>query len=56
MNADGSKKLLIDTTARDAGRDVLQQQPDVARRMEELTRAIDETSKYMLYHNKTINP
>jgi hypothetical protein len=51
MNADGSKKLLIDTT-HEAGRDVLQQQPGVARRMEELTTAIDETDKYMLYHNK----
>ena len=52
MNADGSKKTLIDTHANDAGRDVLQQQPGVARRMEELTTAIHETAKYMLYHNK----
>ena len=52
MNADGSKALLIDTRANDAGQDILQQRPGEARQMRELTTAIHETAKYMLYHNK----
>ncbi len=52
MNADGSKPLLIDTRANDAGHDVLQQQPGEARQMQELVTGIHETVKYMLYHNK----
>jgi phosphoglycerol transferase MdoB-like AlkP superfamily enzyme len=52
MNADGSKKLLLDTSANDAGQDVLQEKPGIARRMEELTTGLHETAKYMLYHNK----
>jgi hypothetical protein len=52
MNADGSKPLLIDTRANDAGQDVLQQRPGEARQMQELTTGIHETAKYMLYHNK----
>jgi len=52
MNADGSKPLLIDTHANDAGHDVLQQQPGEARQMQELVTGIHETVKYMLYHNK----
>ncbi len=52
MNADGSKPLLIDTRANDAGHDILQQQPGEARQMQELTTGIHETVKYMLYHNK----
>ena len=52
MNADGSKALLIDTRANDAGQDVLQQRPGEARQMQELTTGIHETAKYMLYHNK----
>ena len=52
MNADGSKKLLVDTRAHDAGHDVLQQQSGKARQMQALTTGIHETAKYMLYHNK----
>ena len=52
MNADGSKALLIDTRANDAGQDVLQQRPGEVRQMQELTTGIHETAKYMLYHNK----
>ncbi len=52
MNADGSKALLIDTQANDAGVNVLQQRPAEARLMQELTAGIHETAKYMLYHNK----
>jgi phosphoglycerol transferase MdoB-like AlkP superfamily enzyme len=52
MNADGSKPLLIDTRANDAGHDVLHQQPGEARQMQELVTGIHETVKYMLYHNK----
>ncbi|MDH3947699.1 MAG: LTA synthase family protein [Gammaproteobacteria bacterium] len=52
MNADGSKPLLIDTRANDAGQDILQQRPGQARQMQELTKGIHETAKYMLYHNR----
>ena len=49
---DGSNPILTDLHAADTRINVLQQHPDVAQQMRELTFGIFETSKYMLYHNK----
>ena len=52
MYADGKNKLLAATSSAEPLKNVLQQHPEVAARMEALTLGIYETARYMLYHNK----
>jgi phosphoglycerol transferase MdoB-like AlkP superfamily enzyme len=51
MYADGTNKLLIDTSSDHPTENVIADQPEVAASMEALTRGIYETAKYMRFHN-----
>ncbi len=52
MLANGDNKVLAAIHSNRPVVNVLNQQPEVAKRMETLTRAIYETARYMLFHNK----
>ncbi|MEW6647964.1 MAG: LTA synthase family protein [Pseudomonadota bacterium] len=53
-NADGSYRHLHRLDSKKPRDNVLERYPDVAARMEQMTRAYHETAKYMLYHNKPV--
>lgn len=52
---DGTNPVLTDlhAPAADTRKNVLEQHPDIVKHMRDLTFGIFETSKYMLYHNKS---
>ena len=50
---DGSNPILNDLNATDTRANVLQQHPELAKQMRELTFGIFETTKYMLHHNQS---
>ncbi len=54
MIADGSLRQLHRIHGENPRDDILAQHPDIAERMERMTRAYHETAKYMLYHNKPV--
>ena len=49
---DGSNAALYDIHAKDSRQNIMQQHPEQAAKMRELTFGIFETTKYMLHHNK----
>jgi len=51
MYADGSNRLLLDTTPGQPGTNAIARQPAIAAEMEALTRGIFETAKYLRFHN-----
>ncbi len=51
MLENGHNKLLAHTAAADSTANVIDRYPDVAGRMEEMTRAIYETARWMRFHN-----
>jgi len=54
MNDDGSNKVLHDTHSDKPRDNVMAQFADEAQQLEQLTRAIFETTRYMRYHNSRI--
>ncbi|MCW9025294.1 MAG: LTA synthase family protein [Gammaproteobacteria bacterium] len=51
MNANGTQKLLSHTRSENYQENRIEQQPDIATKLETLTTGLHETAKYMLYHN-----
>ena len=54
MNEDGSNKILHDMHSEKPRDNVMSQFTDKASELEQLTRAIFETTRYMRYHNSRI--
>ena len=52
MYANGKNKVLLHTSSDTPLKNIIEQQPAVAKKMEQLTRDIYETTKYMRFHNK----
>jgi phosphoglycerol transferase MdoB-like AlkP superfamily enzyme len=52
FNTSNGQRFLFDIHAKDSGVDVAAQQPQTTAQLETLCKAIYETAKYMMYHNK----
>ena len=55
IREDGQNAHLIDMNAADTTANVLQQHPELSEQMRAIVFGIFETTKYLLYHNKSEN-